>query len=161
MKTTLATCLSVTGQTCPTRSNSLSQYLSAGSPCKDINRFFPEILVIKEPCNLIGWQHFDLLVLYQNFSRHRVCTGRKNNKIFCNRVLSARHNEKNFTKTLKKTYFCPIFVQFCPQNKTFREKFGSATFERLWFSNVMHNISKNQWADSKKSMSGADQWAHK
>ena len=95
------------------------------------------------------------------FSRHRVCTGRKNNKIFCNRVLSARHNEKNFTKTLKKTYFCPIFVQFCPQNKTFREKFGSATFERLWFSNVMHNISKNQWVDSKKSMSGADQWAHK
>ena len=66
----------------------------------------PETLMIKQSCNLIGQEHFDLKLVNQNFSRHGVCTG----KVFHFRLLPAKRNDKSSFKVKKNSFFSP----FCP-----------------------------------------------
>ena len=106
MKTSLATRLSVTGQTWPhpTGSTSLSQYPSVVTISMQrhksiFSRNTGDQRILQSDLKTAFWPISSIPEFSLIWSLHRK---KENNKIFRNRVLSARHYEKKFTKILKK-----------------------------------------------------------
>ena len=95
-----------------------------------IIHFLLEILHFKEPCNLIGWQHFGLKLENQNFARYGI--GGEISRILV--FIIDYFQEKlmtNFFRRSKKTYCGVILGPFCPnllKNK-FSWKNGLSVFK--------------------------------
>ena len=96
-----------------------------------IIHFLLEILHFKEPCNLIGWQHFGLKLENQNFARYGI-GGEISRTILV--FIIYHFQEKlmtNFFKRSKKTYCGVILGPFCPnlQKNEFSWKIGLSVFK--------------------------------
>ena len=112
----------------------LGNYLYAK---KSRNRFLPQILMIKESCNLIGWEHFGLTLWSRIFPDWRLLKKTANCKVFHLRLLPATRNDKTLWKSSFFANYRTIFLKKFTSVTFFVSKFHYAIFlkkliHRLW-----------------------------